>query len=328
MLAASLTASLEGFGCTAGSKASSPSGVLRWREEPNELFDEIARRSPTKHLVINTSEFSAAQFLETTREMPDAAPTRAGSCCESGVCDVASPASYHADIGLIRWTWQKALGLARATNAHGGSCRVDIIVNNFAVPPSFRQSVAESFASVLPPVFHEALDRFDLQYTPTGEDSGLLTSAFGERVPLNFVAESTLRNKANKLAKRLARGGILFRLSEGLGVKIPPRVFDVTSTHGFSCEPGDDLTLLNIDDVPVCTAIVMAFYALQETATIVNIIDYRWKCGYRSGALAFNSAFKSPNHIHNFFYPAADDDYFVHDFIRPLQVPRKADEGD
>jgi hypothetical protein len=284
------------------------------------LHHMFRKYSQDRNIVINSSEFAASQvnsileayYPEVFKEHAHSIDTASGmNNIVIGNMDCIT------DYQITQFLWAKTVESLNLLILDP-TCNVmlNIIVNDFMLKPEERQAVKSQFPLHFPAGFRETLTESGMTYLVDGNQAAIRIEE-NRVVPLRFVFESTLRNRARKLLKSLLKACVILESREGLFVRLDNDALKVISSANFRYRRGEMVFLTNQNRIPVCSSILLTYFWDRKDRLIINIADYNWKCGYRRGALALYNVFPNPPAIHNFFYITPDDHALVYDvFLR------------
>lgn len=284
----------------------------------NKTLQRILLNIKSAPLVaINTSEFSASQINEVAKkylnDRPNALLANSNPFPEMNN-------TLHSDLRHIKnfqfslWTWEKSLFLLTQikSNYPDKEVIIDIVVNDFDIPPTSRNEFKKEIPYLFPGLFKEIASNMGMEYAIV-DNNPLLRTRFG-LVNITFVFESRLRNLAKKHLKTIKKSINVHREEKIWVTKILEEI-PVDSNSNFTIEEETILPLTNSEEVAVCNSILMNYYLLRQNYNIINIANFGWKCGYRGGAIAYYNIFGKTNFISNIFYTVMLDEGVVYDFF-------------
>ena len=277
-----------------------------------------------KNIVINSSEFAISQVTSILDKFFPDSYTSTDSHLEDMNNIVTHSVDYLRDYRMVQWTWEKATELLGWLNREAiHNIAIDIIVNDFMLRPEDREIVKIELPIYFPVSLRDVLKKWNMDYRVHNGLAYISTDS-DKLYPLRFVFESTLRNKARKILKKMLDSNAVIRHNLGLCVILNNQGIQITSEPDFPYLGGEKLFLTE-GDIPICSALMLAYFIKRRGNLIVNVVDNNWKCSYQRGALAvYNLLPGYGDVIYNFNYPLNKDEPLFYDIFQPSYLARTA----
>lgn len=221
------------------------------------------------------------------------------------------------DYALALWTWERGLDLVNAIIERGNvSIELNIIVNDFVLPVVSRENARTQLPLEIPPNFLKAIRDRGFSYVAGTGSFGAVSNGM-VHIPLQFVFESAIRNRSRRLLKCLRRDGVTTDTNQQVLLPLWNSSLDFVSSTNAKYVTGSSLPIANGQGIPLCAGIMLAYFAARTSSVIVNIADYAWRCGYRSGAMAHFNVGSGHRPLFNLFYVHPSEGGLTFDVFRP-----------